>query len=449
MTRVVRSAAAVAVALIAGAPAASAQIDADRYRPSATATGYFRVDGAELPPPGAPAFALGFALTRGLLVLRDPDTGMVLADGELIETRVTAHLAAAVRVTDRVELGGSWAAALQTGDGGAMRRAVAGSGVGDLQLRARYALRAGGAIRVTAAAAITAPIGSRTGYLGEAGWTLHPSIVVGLSRGRVAAAAELGYRLRPPAVSVDLAVDDEVTAGLAARYAMTPAVSLIAELDAAIGVERKGNAAERPVEVLAGVRVRVAGAWWVQAGAGAGFTSGYGAPDARGVITLAYAARAAAPAPAAARTWTPPEDDEPAPPMAPIAPEAPAGIERAADRLVIAAELLFEVDDARLRPDALAALEQVLALWASEPAWDRLRIEGHADRRGAARHNQDLSERRAEAVRRALIDLGADPSRLDAIGLGASRPRSPGLTADDHARDRRVELVIVRRSAAP
>jgi hypothetical protein len=68
-----------------------------------------------------------------------------------------------------------------------------------------------------------------------------------------------------------------------------------------------------------------------------------------------------------------------------------------------------------------------------------VRIEGHAYGEGSRGREHDLSERRAHAVREALIARGIDPSRLSAVGYGATRPIA-GASADDN---RRVEIVVV------
>jgi OOP family OmpA-OmpF porin len=67
-----------------------------------------------------------------------------------------------------------------------------------------------------------------------------------------------------------------------------------------------------------------------------------------------------------------------------------------------------------------------------------VRIEGHADASGTAAANLQLSQRRAEAVKSYLVDLGADPAMLDPVGLGSSVPKN---SKDPYApENRRVEI---------
>ena len=72
----------------------------------------------------------------------------------------------------------------------------------------------------------------------------------------------------------------------------------------------------------------------------------------------------------------------------------------------------------------------------------KLTIEGHTDNVGAAESNQTLSEKRAAAVRRFLIDsYQVDGGRLVATGLGQSKPAAPNDTPEGRQNNRRVELV--------
>lgn len=72
----------------------------------------------------------------------------------------------------------------------------------------------------------------------------------------------------------------------------------------------------------------------------------------------------------------------------------------------------------------------------------RLAIEGHTDNVGQAAANQSLSEARAAAVRKHLVDsYGIDAARLEAKGLGATKPVGPNDTPEGRQSNRRVELV--------
>lgn len=106
--------------------------------------------------------------------------------------------------------------------------------------------------------------------------------------------------------------------------------------------------------------------------------------------------------------------------------------------------VLFDTDRARVKRAGREVLESIVSLWERNPEWQRLIIEGHADGTGPEASNQRLSEMRAERVRRALVELGADPDRIEVVGYGSSRPLEPGRTERARERNRRVEFVIVR-----
>jgi OOP family OmpA-OmpF porin len=69
-------------------------------------------------------------------------------------------------------------------------------------------------------------------------------------------------------------------------------------------------------------------------------------------------------------------------------------------------------------------------------------VVGHADARGRAKRNLVLSQRRARAVVTYLVDKGIDAGRLEAVGYGEARPVAPNDTAQNRAKNRRIELEI-------
>jgi outer membrane protein OmpA-like peptidoglycan-associated protein len=69
-------------------------------------------------------------------------------------------------------------------------------------------------------------------------------------------------------------------------------------------------------------------------------------------------------------------------------------------------------------------------------------VEGHADSQGAAEYNQELSQRRAEAVRTYLVSRGISAERVSAQGFGLTRPIADNASAEGRANNRRVEIVV-------
>jgi outer membrane protein OmpA-like peptidoglycan-associated protein len=102
--------------------------------------------------------------------------------------------------------------------------------------------------------------------------------------------------------------------------------------------------------------------------------------------------------------------------------------------------IYFDFNSATIKPDSEAVLKQISDILHKNPDW-KLSVAGHTDNIGEAGFNQQLSERRAAAVKEALVSrYGIAPDRLSTKGFGASRPIEPNTTLEGRARNRRVEL---------
>jgi outer membrane protein OmpA-like peptidoglycan-associated protein len=71
-----------------------------------------------------------------------------------------------------------------------------------------------------------------------------------------------------------------------------------------------------------------------------------------------------------------------------------------------------------------------------------VRIEGHTDSAGDDQANQQLSERRAAAVRDALVARGIDAARIETAGYGEARPIAGNDTPGGRQQNRRIEVVV-------
>ncbi|RJQ57383.1 MAG: OmpA family protein [Desulfobacteraceae bacterium] len=115
-----------------------------------------------------------------------------------------------------------------------------------------------------------------------------------------------------------------------------------------------------------------------------------------------------------------------------------ASVQRTNDVLTATfrSEVLFDYDSAALHPGAYTELGRVATVLNRYPD-TAITVEGHTDSRGSEAYNQQLSERRAQAVRSALIQRGVDSGRIRALGLGETQP----ISSND-AINRRVNIVI-------
>ncbi len=109
--------------------------------------------------------------------------------------------------------------------------------------------------------------------------------------------------------------------------------------------------------------------------------------------------------------------------------------------LVTLGDVLFAFNKAELSAQAAPRLDKLANFLRQFP--DRkLIIEGHTDSVGGDAYNQELSERRAQAVQNALVQRGVAPDRITARGYGKTYPVADNASPEGRAMNRRVEIVI-------
>jgi len=106
-------------------------------------------------------------------------------------------------------------------------------------------------------------------------------------------------------------------------------------------------------------------------------------------------------------------------------------------------DVLFEFNEAELKPAAMQKLYPLVTLLRENPKRDIL-IEGHTDSVGSDPYNIELSQRRATAVRNFLVENGIAPDRINAHGYGKAYPVSTNTSAAGREQNRRVEVVVLR-----
>jgi outer membrane protein OmpA-like peptidoglycan-associated protein len=119
-------------------------------------------------------------------------------------------------------------------------------------------------------------------------------------------------------------------------------------------------------------------------------------------------------------------------------------------RIALSADVLFDFDSYALRTaaaDSLRKVADVLNEYSTSPAL----IEGHTDGKGTDQYNQTLSDRRADSVKRWLVEKGGvSSSRMTAKGWGKTKPIAPNAKPDGsddpegRQKNRRVEIVVQR-----
>jgi OOP family OmpA-OmpF porin len=112
------------------------------------------------------------------------------------------------------------------------------------------------------------------------------------------------------------------------------------------------------------------------------------------------------------------------------------------EKLTFASDNTFDTGRAELKGDARAKLDD-LAGKLRGVNLEVIIVVGHTDSVGSAAANQRLSVRRAEAVKKYLVEKGIEPNRIYTEGKGATQPIADNKTAEGRAKNRRVEVEVV------
>lgn len=117
-------------------------------------------------------------------------------------------------------------------------------------------------------------------------------------------------------------------------------------------------------------------------------------------------------------------------------------------KITLPSPVLFDLGKAELKPQAKKILQTIATSIKNVP--NPVIIEGHTDNipitGGQFSSNWELSAARAYSVIRYYIDeLGFEPNRLSALGYGEYHPVAPNDTEENRAKNRRIEIIIVRK----
>lgn len=121
-------------------------------------------------------------------------------------------------------------------------------------------------------------------------------------------------------------------------------------------------------------------------------------------------------------------------------------------RIILTSDLLFALGASELSAEARQSLEKIAAAIRYTPYM--INVVGHTDnipmRSSTFRSNWELSVARASSVARYLIEeVGMEPNQFVVSGYSSYRPIAPNTTADNRAKNRRVEIIISKRLPEP
>lgn len=471
---------ALAATLLVG-PLASAQtteqlpgFDLERLETN-VGRGTLLVGNGELMVPGGLSISLLGHYQRLPLVLNDGER-----DLEVVRDRATALLAASYGVLPWLELSAQVPFVLwQHGDdptqAGLSELAI--QGVGTPVLQARLGLLSRNhrqPVDLSADLGAGLPLGSGLALAGDAGPRFHARMVVGATLGWLHPSLEAGVLFRPPLLLEAVGQED--------KRATSAEVRLGAAL-ATTGTGLRGELGMRAtlspnlsMDMVGGVRfpLLVGLDAFIQGGPSFGWALGtprfrvlagvafrsepppklsYMEPTADRELQLALAAPPPPPEAAPVRpagTWEfnslghgDPSGNSDGEPQEPPRPYQPGPQEQ----LVLRGEIHFSRGSSDL-PDVVALLDQAVLRLSEQARKGTIIIEGHADTEGTDTSNRLISLRRAQAIRRYLINQGVPGSQVRIRGFGSDWPVSAKpATEQEHQLNRRAEVLIVTETA--
>ncbi len=357
--------------------------------------------------------------------------------------------------------------------------ATAGTiGLGDIRLAvglSPWRQSAGDPVSVSFVPRVTLPTGTRGQFLGAGAVRVGADVAVARRWEGIRFSVMAGYQHQTRSSDFLLLYpNDEIRYGAAVGIPLARgawelhaewigATVPLAEGRKEVG-EHYSALAHTPMEVsLAALWQPEASPLWLKFGGGPGLTRAYGTPQVRVFVQggLRFPKRPSTTPYVDVTEVDPCEATPELPECAPEPVVEEAACEDGADcgkayiswdtqEIVTAESVYFDFDSDRIMPASEEILQAVALVLHANPAILVVEIQGHSDERGAPAYNVSLSQRRVEAVLGWLVRHGIEPDRLRAKGYGAERPVIPRASTEaEHARNRRVQFVIVERDDAP
>ena len=177
--------------------------------------------------------------------------------------------------------------------------------------------------------------------------------------------------------------------------------------------------------------------YWTQGIGGPVWRNAYGECWRAAYWTPAMAIAECDPVMAPRPAVIPPPPPPPAPAPAPAPKPKPV-----AEKVTLAADVLFDFDKSVVKPAGKAKLDDL----ASKVKAINLEVViaiGHTDSIGSDAYNQKLSVRRSEAVKAYLVSKGVEPNRIYTEGKGEKQPVASNKTKDGRQKNRRVEIEVI------
>lgn len=112
-------------------------------------------------------------------------------------------------------------------------------------------------------------------------------------------------------------------------------------------------------------------------------------------------------------------------------------------KLITLNNVYFDTDKAIIKQESYKELDEIAALLKEKEDME-IEVAGHTDNQGDNAHNMDLSQRRADAIKKYLVKKGANPNHIRAVGYGSEQPIASNSTQEGRAKNRRIEIRIIK-----
>lgn len=328
------------------------------------------------------------------------------------------------------------------------RGEFAQTGMTEIRLNTKYRLFGNQDSGLAAVASVNFNQIQDNPFAGEnAGPTYNFELAADTTWGRYAVGANVGYRIRNPGdpiagVPVE-PLEDQWIASTAVSYLLRGYdVKLIGELFGSFPVEQSDFATDRDLsslEALIGMKMDLTPSLAWHAGGGTEVIHGTSSPDWRVYTGINWVIGPvfAKPKEVIVRV------DKGA--LDAMGPDAdPFAGKPQAEEKFIARDVLFKFNSDEVEEGFRQSLRRLADYLKRPPGFKNLVIEGHTDSVGSEQYNEKLSQRRAESVRKVLLDFGLPADKVQSIGYGETRPIADNGNFQGRAQNRRVEFKLTR-----
>jgi OmpA-OmpF porin, OOP family len=470
---------ALALVLLAS-PAARAQLDAERLKPAVTHDGWVNAEGSGVRHPDDPwEFGASLSYAHNPLIIANADNELV---DPLVAGRLGLDLLGSVSLSQRFAVGLALPLFAQHGPA-----SPSSFGVGDLRIVPKLELASDleDGVGFALAAEVRAPSHSGDFAGGARAFAIFPKVILDHRyRSGLRIGANLGVILREDQSFLNVTQGDEMAYAAAVSYrfgGLSGKTEAGVELNGGTNLAHPGDE-EVALEALGFLRRALGPEWQAQGGVGAGVLDGYGVPSWRVFFGVSFSPTShdrdydgvpdskdkcgefAEDRDGIQDADGCPEEDldsdqdgvSDAEDRCPTAKETINGFEDGDGcpdagarhvifddgEFVVIDTIHFETGSSIIHPSAHSLLDQVALTLRANPAIEHIRIDGHTDDTGPRDVNMALSQKRALAVKRYLVERGVSPQRLRVKSYGPDRPRETGTDAQTRAKNRRVEFIV-------